>query len=92
MDHKTDQLNLVESIAAEKDILSQGIDASFISIEIEIKEQLFSAMKDFISNKESIDQNILVSKALSNFLHQNGCEDRAVTERYLNDVFNKSSY
>jgi hypothetical protein len=27
---------------------------------------------------------------LANFLFQNGCSDRAVTERYLDDLFSRS--
>ncbi|MFL0774277.1 MAG: DUF2811 domain-containing protein, partial [Prochlorococcus sp.] len=33
------------------------------------------------------DQYRVMSSALANFLFQNGCGDRAVTERYLNDLF-----
>ncbi|MEB3159003.1 MAG: DUF2811 domain-containing protein, partial [Synechococcus sp.] len=33
----------------------------------------------------------VMSSALANFLFQNGSSDRAVTERYLNDLFSRPS-
>ena len=33
------------------------------------------------------DQYRVMSSALAHFLFQNGCDDRAVTERYLDDLF-----
>ena len=45
-------------------------------------------MKDFISGNENWDQSKLISSAIANFLFQNGSNDRAVTEKYLNDIFN----
>ncbi len=58
-----------------------------ISLEAEIPEALYRGMKSFISTNPHWDQYRLMSSALANFLFQNGCEDRAVTERYLNDLF-----
>ncbi len=58
-----------------------------VSLEAEIPEALYNGMKDFISSNPQWDQYRLMSSALANFLFQNGCEDRAVTERYLNDLF-----
>jgi len=48
-------------------------------------------MKDFISSNEKWDQSKLISSAIANFLFQNGSDDRAVAEKYLNDIFNLSS-
>jgi len=31
----------------------------------------------------------VMSSALAHFLFQNGCEDRAVMERYLDDLFSR---
>ena len=59
-----------------------------VSIEAEIPEALFNGMKDFIGSNPNWDQYKVMSSALANFLFQNGCNDRAVTEKYLNDVFN----
>jgi len=68
-------------------------DLSFmsISLEAEVPEALYVGMKDFISSNEKWDQSKLISSAIANFLFQNGSDDRAVTEKYLNDIFNLSS-
>ena len=67
------------------------LDLMSISLEAEVPEALYIGMKDFISSNEKWDQSKLISSAIANFLFQNGSEDRAVTEKYLNDVFNLSS-
>ena len=59
-----------------------------VSLEAEIPEELYKGMKDFIGTNTQWDQYRLMSSALANFLFQNGSQDRAVTERYLNDLFN----
>ena len=59
-----------------------------ISLEAEVPEALYAGMKDFICGNENWDQSKLISSAIANFLFQNGSEDRAVTEKYLNDIFN----
>ncbi len=59
-----------------------------ISLEAEVPEALYVGMKDFISGNENWDQSKLISSAIANFLFQNGSDDRAVTEKYLNDIFN----
>ena len=64
--------------------------ASYVSMEAEIPEVLYRGMKDFIGRHPSWDQYRVMSSALANFLFQNGCEDRAVTERYLDDLFSRS--
>ena len=61
-----------------------------VSLETEIPEVLYKAMKDFIGANPTWDQYQVMSSALANFLFQNGCGDRAVTERYLNDLFARS--
>ena len=61
---------------------------SSISLEAEVPEALYVGMKDFICGNENWDQSKLISSAIANFLFQNGSDDRAVTERYLNDIFN----
>ena len=62
-----------------------------ISLEAEVPEALYVGMKEFISGNDKWDQSKLISSAIANFLFQNGSEDRAVTEKYLNDIFNLSS-
>ncbi len=64
------------------------LDFMPISLEAEVPEALYVGMKDFISGNENWDQSKLVSSAIANFLFQNGSDDRAVAERYLNDIFN----
>ena len=64
------------------------LDLLSISLEAEVPEALYVGMKDFISGNENWDQSKLISSAIAHFLFQNGSEDRAVTEKYLNDIFN----
>ena len=59
----------------------------FVSLESEIPEVLFIAMKGFIGANPNWDQYQVMSSALARFLYQNGCSERAVTERYLDDLF-----
>tara|TARA_B100000700_G_C14852861_1_gene764811 strand:+ start:135 stop:392 length:258 start_codon:yes stop_codon:yes gene_type:complete len=61
-----------------------------VSLEAEIPEALYNGLKTFINSNPDWDQYKIMSSALANFLFQNGCEDRAVTERYLNDLFNQA--
>ena len=68
-----------------------NLDLMAISLEAEVPEALYVGMKDFISGNDKWDQSKLISSAIANFLFQNGCDDRAVTEKYLNDIFNLSS-
>ena len=64
------------------------LDLMSISLEAEVPEALYVGMKDFISSNEKWDQSKLISSAIANFLFQNGSNERAVTEKYLNDIFN----
>ena len=64
------------------------LDTMSIGLEAEVPEALYAGMKDFISGNENWDQSKLISSAIANFLFQNGSEDRSVTEKYLNDIFN----
>ena len=78
---KTDEVRCCEN---ELDLMS-------ISLEAEVPEALYVGMKDFISGNEKWDQSKLISSAIATFLFQNGSDDRAVAEKYLNDIFNLSS-
>ena len=75
---KSDELRFCEN----------DLDLISISLEAEVPEALYVGMKDFISGNQNWDQSKLISSAIANFLFQNGSEDRAVTEKYLNDIFN----
>ena len=74
---KTDEVGCCEN----------DLDLISISLEAEVPEALYVGMKDFICGNENWDQSKLISSAIANFLFQNGSEDRAVTEKYLNDIF-----
>ena len=63
----------------------------FVSLESEIPAVLFHAMKGFIGANPNWDQYQVMSSALARFLYQNGCSERAVTERYLDDLFTKKN-
>ena len=67
------------------------LDLMSISLEAEVPEALYIGMRDFISGNEQWNQSKLISSAIANFLFQNGSDDRAVTEKYLNDIFNLPS-
>ena len=75
---KTDEVGFFEN----------DLDLMSISLEAEVPEALYVGMKDFICGNENWNQSKLISSAIANFLFQNGSDDRAVTERYLNDIFN----
>ncbi len=75
---KSDEVRLCEN----------DLDLMCISLEAEVPEALYVGMKDFISGNQNWDQSKLISSAIANFLFQNGSDDRAVTEKYLNDIFN----
>ena len=61
-----------------------------MKIETEVSEILFNGMKDFIESQSECDQESFIKSALNNFLFKNGCEDRRVSENYLDDIFGKS--
>ena len=58
-----------------------------MNLENEIPEALHTEMIGFIKNNPNWDQYSFMSTALAYFLFQNGCEDKAVRDRYLNDLF-----
>ena len=80
---RIDELKSHEARCFESDL-----DLMSISLEAEVPEALYAGMKDFISGNKNWNQSKLISSAIANFLFQNGSDDRAVTEKYLNDVFN----
>ncbi len=67
-----------------------SVASAYVSLETEIPEVLYNGMKEFICENPTWDQYRVMSSALANFLFQNGCGDRAVTERYLDDLFSRS--
>ena len=90
------ELNQIQSRIEQKKsheirCCENDLNTMSISLEAEVPEALYLGMKDFISSNQKWDQSKLISSAIANFLFQNGSEDRAVTEKYLNDIFNLSS-
>ncbi len=82
----------IEEIPADEvRCCEKDLDIMSISLEAEVPEALYVGMKDFISGNDKWDQSKLISSAIANFLFQNGSDDRAVIEKYLNDIFNLSS-
>ena len=77
--------NFVESLA---EIESSPSCNDSVGMEAEIPEVLYRIMKEFLQSNPKLDQQMMISSALANFLFQNGCKDRSVTEKYLNDLFN----
>ena len=83
IESRIDEMKIDEVRCRENDL-----DLMSVSLEAEVPEALYAGMKDFICGNENWDQSKLISSAIANFLFQNGSEDRAVTEKYLNDIFN----
>jgi len=82
------ETRIVEIKSDEVKFCENDLDLMSISLEAEVPEALYVGMKDFISGNNDWDQSKLISSAIANFLFQNGSDDRAVTEKYLNDIFN----
>ncbi len=84
------QLEFCVETSSDDQATKKQRKTSLVSLEAEIPEVLYRGMKDFISSNPKWDQYTLMSSALANFLFQNGCEERTVTEHYLSDLFMRS--
>ncbi len=82
-----DRNHLELCVELNNSVQIQAPSSSFVSLETEIPEALYLEMKEFLVSNPSWDQYRMLRSALANFLFQNGHEDRAVTECYLNDLF-----
>ncbi len=60
-----------------------------VSIENQMPEDLFEAMREFIRVHPHWDQYRLMQAALAGFLVQHGSHDRAVARHYLNGLFRR---
>ncbi len=71
--------------------MSQIPDHAFrtVSIENQMPEDLFEAMREFIRVHPQWDQYRLMQAALAGFLVQHGSHDRAVARHYLNGLFRR---
>ena len=64
---------------------------SYVSVVNEFPEDLYLAMGDFISGHPQWDQYRLMQAALAGFLFQQGCNNRAVAQHYLNGLFRRET-
>ena len=71
----------------EPEVCGVKSEACRISLEAEVPEVLFEGMREFLDNHPHWDQYRLISSALASFLFQNGFNDQAVTQHYLNGLF-----
>ncbi|MFM7240126.1 MAG: DUF2811 domain-containing protein [Cyanobium sp.] len=62
-----------------------------VSVVNEFPEDLYVAMRDFISSRPNWDQYRLLQAAVAGFLFQHGCSDRAVSRHYLDGLFQRDS-
>jgi hypothetical protein len=62
-----------------------------VSIENQMPQDLFDAMRDFIRRHPQWDQYRLMQAALAGFLFQHGCKDRAVAHHYLDGLFRREN-
>jgi hypothetical protein len=60
---------------------------SHVSIENQMPEDLFEAMREFIRLHPHWDQYRLMQAALAGFLFQHGSPDRSVARHYLTGLF-----
>jgi hypothetical protein len=60
-----------------------------VSIENQMPEDLFDAMREFIRLHPQWDQYRLMQAALAGFLFQHGATDRSVARHYLNGLFQR---
>jgi hypothetical protein len=60
-----------------------------VSIENQMPEDLFDAMREFIRLHPQWDQYRLMQAALAGFLFQHGAKDRAVARHYLDGLFQR---
>ena len=60
-----------------------------VSVVNEFPEDLYQAMRAFISSHPNWDQYRLLQAALAGFLFQHGCKERAVSRHYLDGLFQR---
>ncbi|MFM7220975.1 MAG: DUF2811 domain-containing protein [Nodosilinea sp.] len=58
-----------------------------ISLNVEVPEELFTAMQDYVGTHPAWSQHRVFCAALSLFLMQNGVSDRRINRLYLDAVF-----
>ena len=85
---ETEVVKAIEEVKTSEDGGSPSSLVSFIS---EVPVPLKEAMTAFIEDHPNWDQYRLIHAALAGFLAQNGCESRAVTRLYLDNMFSRKS-
>jgi hypothetical protein len=60
-----------------------------VSIENQMPQDLFDAMREFIRQHPQWDQYRLMQAALAGFLFQHGSQDRGVARHYLDGLFRR---
>ncbi|MEB3352652.1 MAG: DUF2811 domain-containing protein [Cyanobacteriota bacterium] len=60
-----------------------------VSVVNEFPQDLYEAMAGFIAARPQWDQYRLMQSALAGFLFQQGCQERAVAQHYLNGLFRR---
>ncbi len=63
--------------------------APHVSVENQFPEDLFDAMAAFIASHPEWDQYRLIQSAVAGFLFQQGCQEPAVVQHYLNGLFRR---
>ena len=63
--------------------------APHVSVENQFPEDLFDAMARFIGSHPEWDQYRLMQSAVAGFLFQQGCQEPAVVQHYLNGLFRR---
>lgn len=78
-------------VKTDEGALTQTPDAMapHVSVENQLPEDLYDAMGRFISHHPQWDQYRLVQAAIAGFLFQQGCQDRAVAQHYLQGLFQR---
>ena len=64
---------------------------AYVSVVNEFPQDLYGAMTGFIAAHPQWDQYRLMQSALAGFLFQQGCQERAVAQHYLNGLFRRES-
>lgn len=62
---------------------------AYVSVVNEFPQDLHEAMVGFIAAHPQWDQYRLMQSALAGFLFQQGCQERAVAQHYLNGLFRR---
>ena len=62
---------------------------AFVSVVNEVPEDLYEAMRSFVTSHPHWDQYRLMQVALAGFLFQQGSRERAVARHYLDGLFDR---